>query len=113
MKTVKLLVGLLIVISIFWLCWKVVPPIWSNYQLEDVVNEEARMNTYTNKSEEDIRQTIYRKCQDLDIPVTHEAITVQRAGNSVTISVDYTVHVEVPIHPFDMQFHAASKNKGI
>ena len=113
MKTVKLLVGLLIVVGVFWLLWKVVPPIWANYQLEDVINAEARINTYTNKSEEDMRQTIYRKAQDLDIPLTHDQINVTRGGNTVSIWVDYTVHVELPIHPFDMDFHTASKNKGI
>lgn len=113
MKTVKLLLGLLILAGVFWVCWKIVPPYFANYQLEDAITEEARMNTYTNKSEEDMRQSIYKKAQDLDIPITHDQISVQRAGNSVSISVDYTVHVELPVHPVDLSFHATTKNKGI
>jgi uncharacterized protein DUF4845 len=91
--------------------WRLVPPYFNNYQLQDTITDEARMNTYTPKSAEAIRDTIWKKCKELDIPVKPEQINVQRDGQSVSIWLDYTVHVDLPLYPVDLAFHPSSKNK--
>jgi hypothetical protein len=88
-----------------------IPPYFNNYKLEDVLADEARINTYTNKSEDQMRDTIYQKAKDLDIPLTREQIAVQRAGQSISIDVKYSVHLDFPIHPVDLDFHSSSKNR--
>jgi len=93
--------------------WKLIPPYFANYQFEDAIAEEARINTYTPKSEQAMRDTIYKKAQDLEIPIREEEINVQRSNNSVAIWVDYNVHVDLPGYPLDLQFHPSSKNKGL
>ena len=77
------------------------------------VPEEVKINTYTSKSENDMRNSIYKKAQSLDIPVTPEQIEVKRAGNSVTISTQYTMHVDLPFYPLDLTFTPSSKNKSV
>ncbi len=111
MKTLRALAGIALIVAVIYGLWMMLPPYFRNYQLDDVVADEARMNTYTVKSEEDIRQTIWRKAKDLDIPVTPEQINVRRLGNGVSISVDYSVHVELPVHPVDLHFHSDSQNR--
>jgi len=112
MKRLQALLGVLILISVFYVLWRVVPPYFANQQLEDAITEEARINTYTPKTEDDMRSTIFRRAQDLDIPITRDQINVQRAQNGVSISVDYTVHVDLPAYPLDLNFHASSRNRG-
>jgi hypothetical protein len=112
MKTLKALLGLAVLVGAFYLAWMLVPPYFNNYELEDYMAQEARFNTYTAKSETDMRESIYKKAQDLTIPLTREQINVQRISNGVSISADYTVHVDLPLYPIDMTFHPASKNKG-
>jgi hypothetical protein len=58
-----------------------------------------------------MRDSIWRKCKELDISVKPEQINVQRDGQGVSISLDYTVHVDLPAYPVDLQFHPSSKNK--
>ncbi len=111
MKALRAILGVVFVVVALYAIVKLVPPYFHNYQFQDVIADEARMNTYTSKSEEDMRETIWQKAKDLDIPITREQINVQRIAGGVAISVDYTVHVDFPVYPVDLQFHSSSKNK--
>ena len=111
MKTVRALIGVLFIVAVIYGTWLFVPPYFSNYKLQDAISDEARTNTYTPKSENDMRETIYKKAQDMDIPLTREQIQVQRSGNSVIINVDYVVHLNLPGYPLDLKFHDSSQNK--
>ena len=111
MKTIRALLGVAFIVVVLFALWKLVPPYFNNYQLQDAIADEARMNTYTPKSVEDMRDTVWKKCKQLEIPVTRDQINVQRDGQSVIIWLDYTVHVDLPGYPVDLQFHSSTKNK--
>lgn len=113
MKQVRAILTLAILAGAVYIGWLTVPPYFNNYKFEDVVTEEARMNTYTAKSESDIRESVYQKAKELDIPIAPEQIEVVRQGSAVSISVKYTVHIENVIHPFDLNFNVSSKDKAI
>jgi hypothetical protein len=111
MKTLRALFGIVFIVAVLVSVWKLVPPYFNNYQIQDAIADEARMNTYTPKTAEQMRETIFKKCRELDIPVTPEQINVQRDGQTVSIWFDYTVHVDLPGYPVDLKFHPSSKNK--
>jgi hypothetical protein len=111
MRTVRAIFGIVFIIVVVVAVLKLVPPYYNNYQLQDAITDEARMNTYTPKSAEDMRDSIWKKCKELDIPVTREQVNVQRDGQSVAIWLDYTVHVDLPGYPVDLKFHPSSKNR--
>ncbi len=111
MKTIKALFGLAVLVVAVYVAWTMIPPYFNNYKLEDIVAEEARINSYSNKSEDAMRETVYQKAKDLDIPLTPENISVTRNGQSVAIDVNYVVHLDYPIHPVDLHFQTSSKNK--
>ena len=111
MDRLKALIGVVLVIAAFYTAWMVLPPYISNYQFQDDVQNEALINTYSNKSEQDIRNTLAKKAAEYGIPLKAEQIYVQRAGSELAIWADYTVHVDLPGYPLDLKFHPASKNK--
>ena len=113
MKSLKALFGLFVVVAGFYLAWKVIPPYFNNYQFEDAIESEARIQSYTNKSEDDIRKVILKKALELEIPVTEDQIVVQRMGVDLIISAKYTVHIDIPVYPFDLNFNPATKNRRI
>jgi len=113
MKSIKALFGVFVVATMFYLAWKVLPPYFSNYQFEDELENQARYFSYNMKSEQEMRETIAKKAHDYDIPLTPEQIKVQHLGNDLSISVDYTVHIDIPVYPFDLHFTPATKNKRI
>ena len=111
MKSVKALIGIGLLVAAIYVGWNMIPPYFNNYKLEDIVADEARINSYSTKSEDAMRETVFQKAKDLDIPLTREQIAVSRNGQSIAIDVNYTVHLDFPIHPVDLQFHTSSKNK--
>jgi len=117
MKTIRLLFGLFVVFAGIYVIWKVVPAYFSNYQFEEAMDDAARMAaTDTRRSVDEVRAALLIKAQSFDLPVQAEDIQVDRAGaygNDVTISADYTVHIDLPIHPVDIQFHPSTKRQGL
>ncbi len=113
MNRLKALFGLFVVVAAVYLGWKVVPPLFNNYQFEDAVQSEALLNSYSTKSESDIRNTLAAKAREYDIPLTADQINVLRNGNELSIWADYTIHLDLPLYPLDLKFHPATKNKRI
>jgi hypothetical protein len=113
MKRVKPLLGVLLVVVGAYAAWILLPPYINNYQFQDDIQNEALINSYSSKSEQDIRNTLAKKAADYGIPLKAEQIHVQRSGPELSIWADYTVHVELPGFPVDLNFHPATKNKRI
>jgi|SRR4051812_39354511 hypothetical protein len=113
MKQIKALFGILVVIAAFYVVFKLMPPYYNNLQLQDAVDAEARNQSYTVKNEQEIRDLIIKRAKENDVLLRPEEIQVVRSGAEVTITVDYTVHVDLLVRPLDLKFHAGSKNKGM
>jgi hypothetical protein len=116
MGTIKLILTLGLLAMGVWVSAELIPPVFSNYEFQDTLDTEARLGTYSTKGDEVIRDAVFRKAQDLELPLSKDDIKVQRTGamgsGSVSISTDYTVHVDLPGYPMDLHFHPESKNKG-
>ena len=99
----KMVLGILTMVAAVILIATLAPPFFSNYQFEDAIQTEAQMDTYNTKTEDQIRDAIFKKAQDLDVPITREQIKVQRSGvtgtGSISIEAPYTVHVNLPGYP--------------
>ena len=64
------------------------PPYFSNYQFQDALKTESQMTTYTTKTEDVIRDEVFKKAQEMDVPITREQIKVVRNGVVGTGSVE-------------------------
>lgn len=117
MSTIKMLLSLFGIAAAVYVGAKVIPPFFENYQFQDAVRNEATLDTYTSKNENDIRTAVFRKAQDLDIPITEEQIHVQRQGlqgnGFIIIRAPYVVHVDLPGYPMDLHFDASTENRGV
>jgi hypothetical protein len=117
MGTIKMFIGVFVIVGGLYASIKVVPPYLSDYQFRDWLKEEATHDSYIAKSEDDIRAAVLKKAQEYDIPLTAEGIHVTRSGNqfsgNVSIQAPYVVHVDLPGYPLDLHFDASTENKGV
>ena len=113
MKTLKLVFSLGLLAVLIYSGWQLIPPYFYHYQFQDAIDNEARISSYSNsRTEDDIKNSVLKKAQDLEIPLTPEEVQVQRLPNNVIyIETHYSVHVDLPGYPVDLKFQAASKNK--
>ena len=117
MGSIKMFVGIFLIVGGLYASVKLIPPYFENYQFQDAIKDEATRDSYSAKTEDDIRTAIFKKAQEYDIPLPIESIQVQRQGNqfsgTVIIHASYTVHVEMPGYPVDLHFDASTENKGV
>ena len=117
MGSVKLFLGIFVIVGGIYLGIKLIPPYFENYQFQDSLKDEATRDSYSPKTENDIRDAVFKKAQEYDIPLTQEGIHVTREGSNfngtVIINAPYVVHVDIPGYPFDLHFEASTQNKGV
>jgi len=102
-----------ILVLIVYSAFKIVPVYVQNYQLSDKMQETARFAIVNRYSEDQIRDTIFKEIQSLEIPARREDIKVSSSQSVVRISVDYTVPVDLLFYRVDLHFTPSSENKSI
>jgi hypothetical protein len=112
MKSLKALIFVGIVVAAAYVGILVVPAYWNYYQFQDSIEEEARIQSYTGKTEDAMRESVWKEVKKLELPLSSpEQIKIQRNGQIIAISTEYTVHIDVPVHPFDLTFSPTTQNK--
>jgi len=102
--------GLAVVGVGIYLGYLLLPPYFNNWQFQDFIENEARLDTYNTRSEQDIRNEVMKSARENSIPLTDEKVIVMRSTSGVQISAAYVVHVDLPGYPVDLKFSAGSKN---
>ena len=92
---------------------KLLPPYIAEYQLADKMQEQARFAVVNRYSEEQIRETVFKEAQDLDVPIRKEEIKVLASASVVRISMDYTVPIDLLIYKMNLHFTPSSENKSL
>lgn len=113
----RLVFTLLFIAAVIFVGVELVPPYFAYYQFQDALKSEARfaLTGYPKKTPDDIRDDIYKKAQDLDIPTTKDAIqlTMDVANGQVDIGLDYSVPIDLKVYQFTLQFHPHADNHTI
>ncbi|MGA2335289.1 MAG: hypothetical protein WA383_13405 [Terriglobales bacterium] len=117
MASVKLAFGVAVFAALVFAGIKIIPPFFSNYELEDSIKTEALQATYSTRTEEDIRAAIIKQARNYDIMLTPKQVQVTRAGSFgngvLNIEADYSVPIDLPGYSTTLEFHPSSKNKGV
>ena len=111
MGKIKALFGLLVVGGGFYVAWMMIPPYFHNYELQDDLDDLARKMSYLNKPDDEVKESVIAKAKSMDIPLKEEQVAVSRGGDGISIQVQYRVHVDMVVHPMDIDFAAKSFNK--
>ena len=94
----------------FYMLWKILPPYIQEYEFQQEIQSIARNNEYSPLDERGIRDQVRRKIIDIGVPIDPEVVVIQKVATDVTIGVNYTVHIDAVFHPFDLDYHPATKN---
>ena len=113
MGKIKAVVALVLIFGSIYVGWNMIPPYFHKYEFQDELDDIARRNSYTGKTDDDLRALIIQKASSMDIPLKEDQITITRTSDGLGISVHYHIHVDMVVHPVDLDFTAASMNKRI
>ncbi len=104
---------LLILGSMAFAAFKIVPAYFANYQLQDSMVTEARFAIVNRKGATDVQDDIWKKVQELGIPAKKDDIQVTADQGLVQITVNYSVPVDLIVYQYSLQFHPQVDNKAI
>jgi len=95
----------------------VVKPVVTAFTLDfdtpDKMAEQARFAVVNQYPEEQIRETVFKTMQELEIPAKREDIKIIANKSTVKISLEYTVPVDLLVYHIDLHFTPESENKSI
>jgi len=109
----KTIIGLAILAAMVYLGFKIIPAYINNFELEDAMKSEARFGYVNRKTPEEVRDTVYKKIQELEIPAGRDDIRVEMLANGMRIAVTYTVVVELPGYQLELKFKPTADNMSI
>lgn len=111
--TRSFLLTIIIVAALIFFGAEIVPPYFANYQLQDSIETEARFAAANNKTQQDIQSDVLAKIKDLGIPAQAKDVHVTMVQGIVTISINYSVPVDLRVYQFNLQFHPHADNSTI
>ena len=111
----NLVLTLAVLGSMVFAAVKIVPVYFANYQFQDAMNSESRfaLTGYPKRSANDVRNEVYAKAQSLGIPGKPEDIQVTMENGYVSISMDYSVPIDLVFWQWVPQFHPHADNHSI
>ena len=109
----KAILVLVILIMGIYAAVKLLPPYIAEYQLADKIQEQARFAIVNHTTEEQIRESVFKVIQDLEIPAKKQDIKIVANDHAVKITVDYTVPVDLLSYHVDLHFTPSSENKSL
>jgi hypothetical protein len=89
---------------------KIVPAFFSKYQIQDAIETESRFAIVNHKGEDEVREDVWKKVQELEIPATKESIKVNVQQRDITISLDYSIPIDLKVYQFNLEFHPHADN---
>jgi hypothetical protein len=110
---VKGIIVLLVIAGGIYVGWNMAPPYFNKFGFQDDLDDIVRRTTYQPLPDDDVKQIVIKKALARDIFIKENQISLSRAGNGVAITVHYSVHVDMIVHPVDLDFIVDSHNKMI
>lgn len=107
--SIRGLVSLLLIGSLAYGAFKVIPPYAAAFQLDDEVREQVVLAGARRRklSDEEIRRNLLQRAATLGVPLDERDIVIRRIGDNVRIELEYTVRLEFPLDlHYDWQFES-------
>ena len=100
MGTLKMILGVAVMLLFAIIGIKIIPVYFSNYEFEDFIKTEALQATYSTRSEDEIRDSVIKHARDYDIQLTTRQVRVSRTGAYGNGSLSIEAQYSVPVSPF-------------
>jgi hypothetical protein len=117
MGTIKALIGIVVIVGMFYCAWQIVPPELANYSFQDDLRQIAMVGgANPHQTDQELTNAILKKAQEHQIALAPEQITVTRIGTpgspAVYVAADYSVPVTLPGYSLTLHFTPSSGNRG-
>ncbi|MFZ0819006.1 MAG: hypothetical protein WAM91_02985 [Candidatus Acidiferrales bacterium] len=102
-----------LLVAFAYTSYKIIPPYFANYQLEDDIHQEA-LFSIGKFNDDTIRDHVFREMQAHGIDATKDSIHIQQNdARGLKLSVDYTTTVDLLVYTLHLRFTPSSNNQSL
>lgn len=102
--TIKTLLTLVAVAALIVGAVKIVPVYVKVYEFEDAMRVQAKFAGVESKNETVVRDELYKKAQELKLPIDRDQIEISTSMGGINIKVRYTVPIDLIVMQRDFNF---------
>jgi hypothetical protein len=106
----KAIVWTAILASFVYVCIRVVPLYFNDYQFRDTMQSTARFASVNRQSPDAIRKKLLQEAEKAEMPIRLEDIKVVSRGGRIDIEVNYSVTVDLHVYEWTLNFHPTASN---
>jgi hypothetical protein len=85
------------------IAWKAIPVKVASAELYDFMDEQAKF-AGVNTTGEDVKKAILQRARELNLPLDKDHVHVERIGDRIRMSAEYTVPVKFPGYTYHWRF---------
>ena len=106
----KAIVWTAILASFVYVCIRVVPLYFNDYQFRDTMQSTARFASVNRQSPDQVRKKLLQEAEKAEMPIRLEDIKVVSRGGRIDIEVNYNVTVDLHVYEWTLNFHPTASN---
>jgi len=110
-SAIKILIALVVIAAVGVGGVRVVPVYVNVYEFEDAMRSQAKFATVERKTPEGIRDDLYKKAKELELPLTREQIQVSTITGGVAIAARFTVPVDLVVTQRNFEFNLSADTR--
>jgi hypothetical protein len=108
---VKALLSIFFVIIVIFVGIKVIPVYVDDYELNDYIQQQTPFWLTDRAGHDAVEKNVLDKAQDLGLPVTDDNVKIIASPRMVSVTVDYTVPVDLVVATLPLHFSHSNENK--
>jgi len=108
----KAIIAIALLFLLAYSAVKVIPHFVNYYDLRDTMDSTARFAAVGTQTEVQIREAVWKKVVELEIPAEPADLKVTKGNRRVQISLHYTVEVSLLGYPLKLNFDPEVDNRG-
>lgn len=109
----KAIIWTLVLASLAYVGYKVLPLLINEYQFQDGIQTIARMASVNRPDSEKIRKAVLQEALKDDLEIRPEDVQVEAAGGNIHISANYSVTVDLKVYQWTLNFNPTATNNAL
>jgi hypothetical protein len=102
---IRTLIWMALLVSFIFFSYKVIPPYFANYQLEDWLKTQIPFLMVTHTTDDALYASIIREMHNEGIEVTNDNIKIiQNNSRGINVQIDYTVKLDLLVYQTNLHF---------
>jgi hypothetical protein len=113
-SAVRAIIWTAILLMFVFVCYKIIPPYYANYELEDWLKTQVPFLMVNHTTDDGLIAAILKETKNEGITVTKENIKIiQNTSQGINVQIDYNVPVDLIVYTTNLHFTPAMNSQAL